>query len=410
MVCCCSQNFNMMQNLYFFNSDNEMAIANGRISYTPPVKIMKMMNDLAFLPAFLADKGDFVLLNSPLADCFKKECEVFPGLVESGITWEEADRIFFDELRPWGWSPRVHYVLKKLKSQCKKEFTESIMGEWGPGREEWYSRRKVIDYFHILRSYMDFSDELVPVVCYSVEEVKRLSEKGSIVVKSPWSSSGRGVFMLEKGKLTSKTIEWMNGIFHRQKYVMVEKMWDKVWDFAMEFEIDGNGISSFLGLSDFYVGGEGGYKGNYVGKQEKIEEKITRYVGKKDFLVLRDTVNLVIERLYGKNYIGCLGVDMMIYRDERGEYRIHPCVEINLRYTMGIVALSLFRHYMAEESEGVFQVQCFSRQGEAYRYYLETKRDFPLIVEEGRIVSGCLSLTPVLEDTIFIANLLVNGR
>lgn len=77
---------------------------------------------------------------------------------------------------------------------------------------------------------------------------------------------------------------------------------------------------------------------------------------------------------------------------------------------MGIVALSLFRHYMAEESEGVFQVQCFSRQGEAYRYYLETKRDFPLIVEEGRIVSGCLSLTPVLEDTIFIANLLVNGR
>lgn len=156
MVCCCSQNFNMMQNLYFFNSDNEMAIANGRISYTPPVKIMKMMNDLAFLPAFLADKGDFVLLNSPLADCFKKECEGFPGLVESGITWEEADRIFFGELRPWGWSPRVHCVLKKLKSQCKKEFTESVMGEWGPGREEWYSRRKVIDYFHILRSYMVF--------------------------------------------------------------------------------------------------------------------------------------------------------------------------------------------------------------------------------------------------------------
>ena len=101
---------------------------------------------------------------------------------------------------------------------------------------------------------------------------------------------------------------------------------------------------------------------------------------------------------------------MMIYRDEWGNYKIHPCVEINLRYTMGIVALSLSEHYLAEESEGVFQVQYFSRQGEAYRYYLETKKNIPLVVEGGKIVSGCLFLTPVLEDTIFIANLIVDGR
>lgn len=123
---------------------------------------------------------------------------------------------------------------------------------------------------------------------------------------------------------------------------------------------------------------------------------------------MRDTVNLVIERLYGKNYIGCLGVDMMIYRDERGNIGF-TLRGNNLRYTMGCGSLS-FRIIWQKRVKGLFQVQCFSRQGEAYRYYLETKRDFPLIVEEGRIVSGCLSLTPVLEDTIFIANLLVNGR
>ena len=47
-----------MQDLYLFNPDNEISIANGTNGYTPKTNISVMAVDLAFLPAYLAGKGD----------------------------------------------------------------------------------------------------------------------------------------------------------------------------------------------------------------------------------------------------------------------------------------------------------------------------------------------------------------
>ena len=40
-----------------------MAIANGSQFYTPPVNVAKMAEDLAFLPAWLGEAGDKVLVH-----------------------------------------------------------------------------------------------------------------------------------------------------------------------------------------------------------------------------------------------------------------------------------------------------------------------------------------------------------
>jgi len=46
--------------------------------------------------------------------------------------------------------------------------------------------------------------------------------------------------------------------------------------------------------------------------------------------------------LLNGQYVGPLGVDMMIVAQENHDgFFLHPCVEINLRRTMGHVALSL---------------------------------------------------------------------
>lgn len=45
----------------------------------------------------------------------------------------------------------------------------------------------------------------------------------------------------------------------------------------------------------------------------------------------------------GTEYAGYLGVDMMICRFALlPEFRIHPCVEINLRMNMGLVSRMLY--------------------------------------------------------------------
>ena len=52
------------------------------------------------------------------------------------------------------------------------------------------------------------------------------------------------------------------------------------------------------------------------------------------------------------DYRGYLGIDMMIYSDSAGKYRVQPCLEINLRYNMGLVADLLSRRYLDEHAEG----------------------------------------------------------
>ena len=49
-----------------------------------------------------------------------------------------------------------------------------------------------------------------------------------------------------------------------------------------------------------------------------------------------------------EDYRGCFGIDMMVVRqpiatkdDETAGFLLHPCVELNLRRTMGHVALAL---------------------------------------------------------------------
>ena len=55
-----------MNDLYWFNPDNEMSVANGGASYTLPGNIAAMADDLSFLPACLAADGDFVLVPEPV--------------------------------------------------------------------------------------------------------------------------------------------------------------------------------------------------------------------------------------------------------------------------------------------------------------------------------------------------------
>ena len=66
----------------------------------------------------------------------------------------------------------------------------------------------------------------------------------------------------------------------------------------------------------------------------KIREKICAYLGA--------LYKGCLGALYRHRYAGPFGVDMMVVRGEDNDtFLLNPCVEINLRRTMGHVALEL---------------------------------------------------------------------
>ena len=71
-------------------------------------------------------------------------------------------------------------------------------------------------------------------------------------------------------------------------------------------------------------------------------EILSKYISEElIFAVRRKLQSLLSLRLAGK-YQGPLGVDMMVVADEaNNRFCLHPCVEINLRRTMGHVAIAL---------------------------------------------------------------------
>ena len=107
-------------------------------------------------------------------------------------------------------------------------------------------------------------------------------------------------------------------------------------------------------------------------------------------------------------YTGYLGVDMLVYRKKaNGEFAIHPCIEVNMRYTMGMVALRISQKYLAPNARGDMRITYTSKPGEAYEQHCFMKKAYPLEMKDGKIKEGYISLCPVTKETKYRAYILV---
>ncbi|MEG0796263.1 MAG: hypothetical protein RR397_07175 [Odoribacter sp.] len=385
----------MMKRLFVFNPDCELAIANGSKYYMPPANIVRMAEDLAFLPAFLGDRGDGVLVkNLPDQEFVEAVCKPL-GIPCEAVTEGGGDRLCGWRGEPWGESPKVCHWL-----------AERGMGEeWKAERKEWYSRKVAREGLRrLLLVLPSLEDKILPQVCESLVAIEEGVGAGAYLVKAPWSSSGKGLLALD-GRVTVKDKEWLSGILRRQGYVMLEKRLDKVADFAMEFRAGEKGME-WIGWSSFLTGKNGEYRGNDIGSQESIQNRLLKWIEPEMLLCLQEEMPRMLSALL-PFYQGYLGVDMMVYRDEAGSYRLQPCVEINLRYNMGIVALFLSRDYLAEGASGQFAVEFYPAAGDALRAYRQLREECPAVYKNNRILSGYLNLNPINEDTHFVASILL---
>ena len=160
-----------------------------------------------------------------------------------------------------------------------------------------------------------------------------------LIFKSPWSSSGRGVFVADV-PLSDSTQARLNGFLKTQGGFLVDRFYDKVLDFALEYELLADDKARFLGFSVFETADGGRYGGNVLAAQNELRGVIETSA-EMSVEGLAESVANCLERTLGGRYVGVVGVDMLVV-DEGGEKLIHPCIEVNLRMNMGVLAMHVF--------------------------------------------------------------------
>ena len=288
--------------LYIFNPENDMALADGKPGYTPPQQIQQMRRELWWLPEWWAEEGD--------------------------IVWNGEERLNLSDdtkIRPWGWSPALCHQLKQAGVQ------ESLL----PSAKELEQirqlshRQTAVALLGELREQLPLDGHICgeSVLCQSIEEVEEtVSKHEETLLKAPWSSSGKGLMPSNNEQWEA----WAKRILKNQGSIVVERLIHKIADFALEFWLDGKGGVEYRGLSLFYTNERGAYLGNWVAPEGQKLAWLAQYIPLQHLQEIREWWE---ERLSRFDYSGPVGIDMML-----AEEGICPCIEVNWRWTMGLVS------------------------------------------------------------------------
>ncbi len=410
----------MKPNIYFFNPTCELAVANGSSNFMAPARLRRFENELSTLPAILASKEDIILSEHLPSLEYLVKLESLGLIVPKFLTLNEIlpdlplTELPINFLIPWGWSPAAHKLLLPLKQYCSQKFLSSPVFEWKEIHRELYSRNASLTILNQLVTLskseilLPFND--LPEKCTTHDQIISLQKKWErVVVKAPWSASGRGLQVLRKNEYNQSNIQVIGSFLNQQGYVIAGPWHERVMDFSFQFFSHGSGSLEYMGFTSFRTDKAGRFEGIYVQElPHDIDPELIEFILEYIPQVQKILHGILNESRYSADYFGWLGVDAMIYKTTDRKYKIQPCLEINCRLTMGTLALKL-RSHLAEGSLGDFKI-IHGPAGYFHDYCSALSIKEPLILESGKISEGFLPLTPVTEGCIFGACLRVSRR
>ena len=286
----------MSNQIYIFNPEHDLCIANGDENFVPPRSAM-----------------GFAKENIDLSEYLKR-----PNRQRRQII-------------PWGWN---HSLKKRL-------INEGVDPATLPSEEELqfirtHSRREFALDVHS-RICCEDAQVIGPdyrIVATSVSEIDAfISANGSAVLKSPLSGSGKGIRFVRE-RLSESDEGWCRRTLEKQGSVIVEQRFEIIKECAMLFECHSEGID-FIGYS-LFESRNGAYCRNILASNEDIEDMIAGYIPRDTLITIREKLTAILADTLVGNYEGFLGVDQIICQAEAPVFI--PVSEINLRMTMGLIA------------------------------------------------------------------------
>lgn len=403
-----------MNGIAIFNPEHDLALANGSKYFIAPKNIREMARDL-----------------SPLLD-----------VIDGG------------QLLVWGWDSAVKEQLRRMGVVEKQLPTDVALAALRECSERQAAH-------HLLRAFRadhphgPYTGE--SLIAHNIEDIATYATRhGHIILKDPLSSSGKGLRHVNEGGLPlppsqrgetegtsslssslSKVENWTNALIKRHGYLTAEPYYDKVQDFAMEFCIR-EGQCHFIGYSLFSTNHHGRYESNLLLEDEKIESLLTQHVPIPALHKVRDWIiehshHIIPQEWNTTKHPLYFGIDMMIVKTTDNapasehdasllagrsagaaelntkfnsqhstlniQLKLHPCVEINLRLNMGIIAHEVRRKLLAPSTEGTFHVTTFPNEEVAQQFLREHTEQHTATYHEGKIAAGYHALTPILPHT-----------
>ncbi len=325
-----------MRRLYIFNPETDYALASDSEFYTPPARVIELRRRDALLPALFAssDSNGVLLLLDPYSSKIMNT-KGGNAVIEKRLRIKSLDDAvksaeeFKDYVpTPWGWNRQIRKLLHDsfgdmpgLPDNKKITILRNIS-----------HRRTTIEFIKRCSDWIDNEIELPIEVTDAEAAVRAFKNNRNLFFKAPWSSSGRGI--LFTGDLEERHVEpWIRGIISRQGSVMMEKGYNRKLDFATEWFCD-KGSALFLGFSIFNVSRRGKYHNNIIESQDILKKIISDACHRSVTDIVKHQQE-IITSLIASVYDGPVGIDMLV--TEAGA--VNPCVEINLRHTMGMVGL-----------------------------------------------------------------------
>ena len=320
-----------MKEVYLFNPEHDLALAHGAHNYTAPPFARQLRHDLRLLPAWLAPAGSFVAVPD---DCDLDEDRQW--LREHDLQVTPIDISHIADLgpchiHPWGWDAALRYRLQQAGVSPNCLPTDDEL-DWI--RRLSHRRSTIAVHRALGEAFLP-----CPVELTTQEDVAHfINQHPGCYLKMPWSGSGKGIYRVIDSQGDNHVPQWIAGALKRQGSLLCEVGLDRLQDFAIECEcLDGK--TRLTGYSVFDSDFHSQFGTGRVAPMEELHQFLLEQYSDLDHPV--DNVLKALDGIVAPHYDGPLGIDMMLYKKQNGEIALNPCVEINLRMTMGMVTAAM---------------------------------------------------------------------
>ncbi len=348
--------------LWVFNPGHEEALLHAaKASYTASKTVLTMMYELAQLMLPLASVEDYIY-------CPSRDGRSARLIDHQGNSISDYKGLPPLKLNLWGLEPHSQ---RMISTWAKAQGIALSVADISP---EYYALAhrnacvKCLRYLHRHASQFIPQPEIIPHRILKGEDTidataRFIRTQGypRAMLKRPYSSSGRGVQPIDL-PLGREQSEVIYNLAQHYGEVSLEPLLNRQQDYALLFYADANGLRH-IGYSKFVTDDKSGtaYSGNILASDESIAEELTQALGDKQALLdLIEHLQVFLHTELKGTYEGYIGIDMMTYLDLNGTLHLHPCVEINLRCTMGVIAHRL-QEDIAMSPESLFKLGLSSK-------------------------------------------------